>query len=142
MRSDVAADPMTANRLRREFDGWLCSDLCLPDDRRHDIALAVYEAIINAVEHAYRAVAPPHTIKVDAHYDAASCTLEVTVIDHGRWRRPRPDVRRRGRGLVLMEGLADNIEIDTTAAGTRAEMQWQSVSGPVCTPSAAQLRAR
>lgn len=130
VRSEIAADPPTASNLRHEFDAWLRAELCLPDGLRYDIVLAVYEAVTNAAEHAYRTVAPPHTMEIGAHYDFATGTLAVTVTDHGRWRERNPHDRRRGRGLILMEGLADRVWIQTTPAGTRAELQWLRLTRP------------
>jgi hypothetical protein len=42
----------------------------------------------------------------------------LTVVDHGRWRTPEPDPGRRGRGLLMMRGCMDTVEVEATAEGT------------------------
>ncbi|MEU3475907.1 ATP-binding protein [Rhodococcus sp. NPDC006774] len=100
-------------------------------DRCGDIVLAVYEAVVNAVEHAYRTPhdAPAHqhkTIGLDVLYRADTSSLQVTVADHGRWKLRAP-TGVRGRGLILIRAVADSTHVDTAATGTTVTMQWNLV---------------
>ncbi len=72
--------------LRYALSSWL-SRVGLAEDSRADVLAAVYEALANAVEHAYRDRAP-EVVAVDATYHARQHVLEITVTDRGRWRTP------------------------------------------------------
>jgi anti-sigma regulatory factor (Ser/Thr protein kinase) len=133
VRTRVAADARSAARARAEFAGWLERYFCLDDDLFSDLLLAVNEAIANAAEYAYVDAAERGTVDVRAAYDANADTLAVTVDDRGRWRRKVPVQRQqqmRGRGIPLMEVLADDVVIDRTPQGTRVTLTWNGVTGP------------
>jgi anti-sigma regulatory factor (Ser/Thr protein kinase) len=38
----------------------------------------------------------------------------------------------RGRGIPLMEALADDVTIDRTPQGTRVTLTWTGLTGPGC----------
>ena len=89
---------------------------------------SVSELVCNAVEHAYpdpdpdagpRAVAPGIELVAEHTPDGS---LEVTVTDHGSWRRPTPETDR-GRGLAMVRGFSDDLEISTGPDGTRARLR-------------------
>jgi anti-sigma regulatory factor (Ser/Thr protein kinase) len=82
------------------------------DDETYDITVACQEACANAVEHAYG----PGAQSFEVEAALSGSTIEVTVRDHGRWRRPRGT--HRGRGRPMMEALMDSVEIDHTDEGT------------------------
>lgn len=85
------------------------------------VALAVNEAVANAVMHAYRDRPEPGRVRVSvAQIDHA---IEVTVCDDGIGLSPRPDSPGAGLGIPLMTSLADHIELDTTA-GTRVVLRF------------------
>lgn len=82
-----------------------------------DMTRAVYEAMTNAVEHAY----PPERVGPDAL--TASCAgemLEVVICDQGVWHDPPADSGSRGRGLQLIGLLAGHAEIRPRTQGTTA----------------------
>ena len=81
-----------------------------------EITLACSEACANAIEHAY---APRAT---DFVVEASSSGDEVTLVvkDTGRWREPRGT--NRGRGMTLMEGLMDRVELDRAPGGTAVHL--------------------
>ena len=84
---------------------------------RSDIALALGEACANVIQHAYGG-GEGH-IEVDlAMVDG---DVEVTVRDTGRWRSISP--HGGGRGLDLMRGLMDTVEVDTGPDGTVVRMR-------------------
>ena len=56
--------------------------------------------------------------------------MTVFVCDYGTW-RPRqinPAPRTRGRGIPLMEALADEATIETSADGTQVRLEWNGVT--------------
>lgn len=133
VRTRVAADARSAARTRAEFGVWLGRHFSLDDDRFNDLLLAVNEAIANAAEFAYDDAAERGTVDVRAAYDGDSDTLAVIVDDRGRWRPKKPVQYRqqiRGRGIPLMEALADDVAIDRTAQGTRVTLTWSGLTGP------------
>lgn len=135
VRTRVAADARSAARTRAEFGVWLERHFSLDADRFNDLLLAVNEAIANAAEFAYVDAAERGTVDVRAAYDGESDTLAVIVDDRGRWRQKKPVQYRqqmRGRGIPLMEALADDVAIDRTAQGTRVTLTWSGLAGPGC----------
>ena len=50
--------------------------------------------------------------------------VQVVVRDHGRWRQASQDPGWRGRGLVLIAGLAEHVDVQRAAAGTSVAMRW------------------
>ena len=54
----------------------------------------------------------------------------VTVTDEGAWRIAEGDKKKiaRGRGIPLMQALADRATIDSTPAGTRVRLEWNHVN--------------
>ncbi|ORA15406.1 ATP-binding protein [Mycobacterium arosiense] len=135
VRTRVAADARSAARTRAEFAVWLERHFSLDDDRFSDLLLAVNEAIANAAEFAYVDAVERGTVDVRAAYDANADILAVTVDDRGRWRRKVAVQRQqqmRGRGIPLMEVLADDVVIDRTPQGTRVTLTWNDVTNPAC----------
>lgn len=131
-RTRVAADPRSAARARAEFGAWLETHFTLNSDRFSDVLLAVNEAIANAAEFAYCEASHRGTLDVIAAYDRRADTLAVTVDDRGRWRQKVPALHQqqlRGRGIPLMEVLADQVTIDRTSRGTRVTMTWTALMG-------------
>jgi len=130
-RNRVAADPRSAARARAEFGVWLETHFSLSSDRFSDVLLAVNEAIANAAEFAYCETSQRGTLDVSAGYDRQSDTLSVTVDDRGRWRQQMPaqyQQQLRGRGIPLMETLADEVTIDRTPRGTRVTLTWTDLT--------------
>jgi serine phosphatase RsbU (regulator of sigma subunit)/anti-sigma regulatory factor (Ser/Thr protein kinase) len=105
------ADADALGGLRHLLRRWLIRHGASPNET-YDITVAVQEAAANAVEHAY---APGvNAFSVDAEHRDGSIT--VTVSDRGRWRDARGV--NRGRGLPLMEGLMESVEVVPSADGT------------------------
>jgi anti-sigma regulatory factor (Ser/Thr protein kinase) len=46
--------------------------------------------------------------------------VKVAIRDFGSWRAPRGE--HRGRGLLLMEGLTDEVEVIRSEEGTTIEL--------------------
>jgi hypothetical protein len=64
-----------------------------------------------------------------ADYDTRAEVLTVTVSDEGAWRIADGEKKNisRGRGIPLMQALADSTSIDSSPAGTRVRMEWNHV---------------
>jgi serine phosphatase RsbU (regulator of sigma subunit)/anti-sigma regulatory factor (Ser/Thr protein kinase) len=111
----LPADPESMPLLRRVMTRWLASRGASPEEA-DEITLACSEACANAIEHAY---GPAST---EFEVEAASAEYEVTLVvrDMGQWRPPRG--ANRGRGMVLMEGLMDSVEVERDDEGTAVRL--------------------
>ncbi|RBY77976.1 hypothetical protein DQ239_09725 [Blastococcus sp. TF02-09] len=95
-------------QLRRDLDAWLDA-LDPADSDRVALELAVWEAVANAVDHAYPPEEPgPVRLQVMLGVDGV---LECRISDRGHWRQPDPTATHRGRGLLLAEQLVDSLEV-------------------------------
>jgi serine phosphatase RsbU (regulator of sigma subunit)/anti-sigma regulatory factor (Ser/Thr protein kinase) len=111
------ARPEELPRLRRRLEAWL-SEFEVDRALTQRIVLSVNEAAANAVEHAYG----PGRASFTVHADAQASFVAVEVRDRGRWRPPRGE--DGGRGLLLMRELADVVEVEHDAEGTRVRLEW------------------
>jgi anti-sigma regulatory factor (Ser/Thr protein kinase) len=129
-RMDAVAEPQNAAIIRREFSDWLHEHFTLDATRACDVVLAVNEAMANAAEYAYARAECPGVMQVEAHYDETAATLTVKVTDHGAWREAEATNKqsRRGRGIPLMQALADRVTVDSSPRGTRVCLEWDHVS--------------
>ncbi|MET9002684.1 SpoIIE family protein phosphatase [Amycolatopsis sp. NPDC004169] len=107
---------------RHWLRAWL-ANAELDADLAQDVLVAAGEACANAVEHAYG-----EDGGATAHL-AARLTgghLVVTVTDQGRWKQPPPDNHvLRGRGVPMMEALADAVAFRHDSAGTTVTLEWR-----------------
>lgn len=119
-----SADAMTVARFRHELSQWLRANFALDPARLNDVLLAVNEALTNAAEFAY--ARPPGTMTMKARYDGATGVLWVDVTDRGKWRPTDPQTQSntRGRGIPLMEALADRMTIWALPTGTHVRLQF------------------
>ncbi|GLZ50607.1 ATP-binding protein [Actinomycetospora sp. NBRC 106378] len=83
-------------------------------DLADDLVLATSEALENVVDHAY-AGAEPGPMSLRAQLQDG--TVAVVVTDHGHWRDPPSGPSSRGRGLEMMERLAQT-RVDRGEPGT------------------------
>ncbi|HEU0127012.1 MAG TPA: ATP-binding protein [Pseudonocardiaceae bacterium] len=113
------ATPHNARQLRVRFQEWLRA-LGAPTALIDDLSLAVYEALANAVEHAYPTHHPNPVMHLQAQLDHGQ--LRITVADHGCWRTPH-DAGYRGRGLTVMRYLTSEVDVQPTARGTTVHMR-------------------
>lgn len=116
---ELTADavPAQVGAFRRALRRWLGEALGPHDeaaDLGDDLVLAASEALENVVDHAYAADAPG-SMTLTARLDAAEVTVVVT--DVGHWREPDTGPTTRGRGIALMESLAE-ARVDRGEPGT------------------------
>jgi anti-sigma regulatory factor (Ser/Thr protein kinase)/putative methionine-R-sulfoxide reductase with GAF domain len=102
--------------LRRLLGRWLDEAGATRADVE-DLMLASAEAAANAIEHAYGLESG--VVEVRA-WISGEGPVKVTIRDFGNWRPPRGT--HRGRGLLLMEGLADGVEVIRSDEGTTIEL--------------------
>ena len=90
--------------------------------QREDIALAISEALSNAVLHAYIGRESPGEVGVDAWVDDRA--LRVIVHDDGVGMLPRTDSPGLGLGLSLIARMAEHLEVESPDAqpGMRLRM--------------------
>jgi serine phosphatase RsbU (regulator of sigma subunit)/anti-sigma regulatory factor (Ser/Thr protein kinase) len=114
---EVPATPASLAPLRHRLRGWLTLR-GVGEARAADTVLAVSEACNNAIEHAYATRAG--TVRVVAEHRGAS--LRIVVEDAGGWRETAPDPER-GRGIPIMHGVMDRVEIERQPAATRVTLE-------------------
>jgi PAS domain S-box-containing protein len=110
--------PAESTRLapvRSALRGWLARSGVDPGTAQN-VLVAAGEACANAIEHGHRH-APPGRIRLLAAATADS--LLLTVTDSGRWKTPQPAANNhRGRGLMLMRALMNEVTVTTGTTGT------------------------
>jgi anti-sigma regulatory factor (Ser/Thr protein kinase) len=92
----------------------------------YEVALAVSEAVNNVVVHAYRdrqAGTEPGRVHVAVTLERDA--LVVAVSDEGTGMKPRTDSPGAGLGLPIIATLADRVEVDRLANGTRLVMAFR-----------------
>ena len=121
----VPAQTRELHGIRQALARWLDGQGA-PPEVGAEVALAVHEAAANAVEHAYQRRAGELIVR--ARHDDGR--FVVVVEDEGEWRPPsRTD--QRGRGLALMHGLMDDVEIvpSRPGSGTRVTLRRRVPAG-------------
>ncbi|HVV23018.1 MAG TPA: SpoIIE family protein phosphatase, partial [Pseudonocardiaceae bacterium] len=119
----VPARTAQSRTVRHRLHEWLAG-MELDRQREHDILLAVDEALVNAIEHGSD-LDPRRTVSLEVFADGD--TISATVGDTGQWSTDSSASRRtagRGRGLALMHGLSDTVDIQRTTRGTQVTMRF------------------
>ncbi len=107
--------------IRHELAAWL-APLRLTDEQTADVVLAVDEAAANAVRHAYgehESGVVELTLWTEAGTATEPSTLSIEVVDHGHWRPPDDAPTDGGRGIPLMNTMAESVLIHFDARGSR-----------------------
>lgn len=122
------ADGATARTLRLRVDDWIADTLEVDDVRRSDMLLTVAEALANAAEHAYSSSPEAGEMQVTIAYDDADARMVIQVSDRGTWldHTSGPTDTSRGRGLLLMRALADDVTLDSDPEGTRVQLHFST----------------
>jgi anti-sigma regulatory factor (Ser/Thr protein kinase) len=127
LRLTGSALPWQLASVRSRVAAW-AEGLGAPPEMVDDLVLATHEALANVADHAYS-----HRADLDGEAGSAFLDGELTtageivvmVRDEGRWRTPTADPGWRGRGLVIIRGLSDAVEIRHDDSGTRVQMRWR-----------------
>ena len=123
-RSGVAASAGSLPLLRDELTAWARA-VGLHEGATESLALASYEAMANAVEHAYGGAVGLLDVEAMRHADR----VQVTVTDHGSWVPSHEGDRHRKRGLPLIHRLADDAVVNSDENGTTVSMHWSLPAG-------------
>ncbi len=122
----VPASLQNLAELRSRLRDWLAM-IDIDPPRQHDILLAIGEAVTNAIEHA--SDCDPHrTVAVEAFVRGHN--VAATISDSGRWSGDSSVSQRRfrrGRGLTLINGLADSVDTVRTRHGTQMTLCFERV---------------
>ena len=110
---EVEGSPPELATVRRHLRTWLEELGAMPSDVAN-ILVAVNEAAANVVEHAYRDELG--TLRIDG--SAGRDGVVVSVSDSGRWRPPVPS-DERGRGILMMRQLMDDVVVTTGSTDAR-----------------------
>jgi len=113
---DLPADPKVLHEVRLLARRWL-NDRGATDAESTDIIIALAEACANVAEHAYQ----PGRARFTLDAVIADGEVEIVVGDSGRWRTPRGE--DGGRGLPIMQGAMDDVDIHCEETGTRVTMR-------------------
>ncbi|MFG1660771.1 SpoIIE family protein phosphatase [Micromonospora chersina] len=120
LRLTLPAEPTALRTLRWQTNDWLAA-IDASAHEASDLIHALGEAAGNAIEHA-RSPEAPATFSVDATLDEQG-VVHLCCADRGRWRMPLPDSGGRGRGLAMIRGLVDQLDVVRTDAGTNLHMR-------------------
>ncbi|ALE82623.1 ATP-binding protein [Pseudonocardia sp. HH130629-09] len=135
---ELPVEPASAGRSRRETRRWLAS-LCGTDEQCptvQDLVLAVNEAVSNCIEHAYGAAGSEAAATVLLHGEAEGYRVRMEVSDRGCWRDPPTDPGHRGRGIGMIEAVAEDVRVEPGPDGTTVTFRGRIGRCPgLCTPA-------
>lgn len=117
LRLVLPAEPSSLAGMRRRLGRWL-DELGATPLERAEIQMASHEACCNSMEHGYAFGDATLELEASPHDGGVA----IVVSDHGGWREPRAG-GDRGRGLTMMRQLMSDVELDSSAAGTRVAMR-------------------
>jgi anti-sigma regulatory factor (Ser/Thr protein kinase) len=112
----LPAEPGSLVVLRRRLGRFLHA-AGASEAEAYEVTLTVCEAAGNAIEHAYGP--GDATFEVEAAF--ADGELVATVRDSGSWRERRS--KHRGRGLAIIKGLMDDVQVASENGGTVVRMR-------------------
>ncbi|BBZ17846.1 histidine kinase [Mycolicibacterium gadium] len=116
---DIAADVGELASTRATLRGWLIR-AGVDAEQTLDVLIAVGEAVANSIEHGHREQRDG-TVRLRA--TALADRLHLTVVDTGSWRPPQADPTSfRGRGIMLMRALMQDVTIEPSDGGTTVRM--------------------
>ncbi len=118
---DDDASPRQLSDIRHRLADWLHAN-GVDEPLADDIILVVSEACSNCVEHAYRG-REPGRMRVEA--EVRDGHVQIYVVDSGSWKTPPADPGTRGRGLMLMRKVTDQVDVRGSDDGTTVEMKFR-----------------
>jgi PAS domain S-box-containing protein len=112
----MPAEPQVLAPLRQTLRRWL-RELEAPQDVANEVLVACGEACANVIQHAYGAGEG----MLELALEAQGRSIEVTISDRGNW---RPELGGEGgRGLEIMRGFMDAVDVDRGPEGTVVRMR-------------------
>lgn len=113
--------------VAREVAAKVASRAGLPDDRVADVALVANELVTNSVEHG----GGSGTLRVWPTETAVVCEINDTgrLTDPLAGRLPAAPAQLRGRGLLMVNQLADLVRMHTDAHGTTIRAYFNCPAG-------------
>ncbi|MFZ1160799.1 SpoIIE family protein phosphatase [Mycobacterium sp.] len=126
-RSFVRVLPASLDHIaeaRHRLRDWL-SGVDVDPQRESDMLLAIGEAVTNAIEHGSGGD-PTKTVSIEAF--VRGHTVTATISDAGQWSGDSSASQRslqRGRGLTMINGLADDVKTSRTRSGTRITLSFE-----------------
>jgi PAS domain S-box-containing protein len=116
----LAADPAVLAGVRRRL-GRMLDAAGASSREQYEVTLTICEAAANAIEHAYGPADADFELDVRLEHGE----VLARVSDSGRWREQRPALAdgTRGRGLGIIEGLMDEVEVTRSELGTTVRMR-------------------
>jgi PAS domain S-box-containing protein len=114
----LRAQPTTLTLMRRVVGRWLRQN-GFDDDEIQEVLIACTEACTNAMQHAYGT--KEGWMELDGSISGADMALAIR--DFGTWKAPGPAQEDRGRGLRLMQGLMDGVDVVSGVDGTVVRMK-------------------
>ncbi|HTV73108.1 MAG TPA: SpoIIE family protein phosphatase [Candidatus Acidoferrales bacterium] len=112
----MPAEPRSAKRGRQAVQRFLRGSQ-FDERRRSGFALAVSEAVNNAIEHAY-GDREDGVIHLRLRKEGGS--VRAAIADRGQWRESQS--HDRGRGLFIMRELTNGVDIERTNEGTEVRL--------------------
>ncbi|GAA4969265.1 hypothetical protein GCM10025792_10530 [Pseudonocardia tropica] len=101
-----------------------------------DLVLAVNEAVSNSIEHAYGAAGSDGAATVLLRGEAEGLRVRMEVSDRGRWRDPPTDPGHRGRGIGMIEAVAEDVRVEPGPDGTTVSFRGRIGRCPgLCIPA-------
>jgi signal transduction histidine kinase/CheY-like chemotaxis protein/anti-sigma regulatory factor (Ser/Thr protein kinase) len=125
----LPAAPVNIPEARHRLRHWLAG-IALDPRREADILLATGEAVSNAIEHG-SGDDSLRTVSIEAF--VRGHTVSATISDTGRWSGDSSASQRSlrgGRGLTMINGLADHVKTVRTAHGTRITLDFHHAVVP------------
>lgn len=104
--------------MRQAFRAWLSAGN-VKERSAADVDLAVWEACVNAIEHAQNPSEQTFTLRAMLDEGGWMC---LEVADSGQWKDGVASVDR-GLGLTLIRSLMETVEVRTGVAGTTIVME-------------------
>jgi anti-sigma regulatory factor (Ser/Thr protein kinase) len=112
----LPAEPESLVGLRRRLGRFL-NAAGASEDEAFEITLTISEAAGNAIEHAYG----PGDASFVVEARVQDGEIVASVRDSGSWREQRD--HQRGRGLRIIEGLMDDVDVERATTGTVVTMR-------------------
>lgn len=106
--------------IRRSLREWLEKN-GVDEPKQEAVVLTVHEATANAIEHTGLTRDDGH-VQIGASIDDRLIRIDVT--DTGIWNEKSQDDDERGRGLLIIQGLTDHVEIRPSPGGTTVRMTY------------------